>query len=72
MMVESKLGDSIRTRMKVQALQAFEHAIRYARATPAHHPHIDRVQLAVLLGQGAPFAAIGRHTEDRVDDLPVV
>jgi hypothetical protein len=47
-------------------LQLGEYPIQDATLRPAIHPRVDRMPITEPLGQTAPFAALLRHIEDRV------
>jgi hypothetical protein len=53
-------------------LQLLEEPIQHARFSPAIHPQVDRMPVAKPLRQSAPFAAVLRHVEDRVDDHEIL
>ena len=47
-------------------LQLCEYPIQHAALGPAIHARVDRVPVAEALGQAAPFAALLRDLQDRV------
>jgi hypothetical protein len=52
-------------------LERLEHAVQHPGRRPPPQPRIDRVPVAEPRRQRAPFAAVLRHVEHRVDDLEI-
>ena len=54
-----------------QALDLLENTSQNAALGPTIHASVNRVPVAVMARQAAPFAAVFRHVEDRVKHLEV-
>jgi hypothetical protein len=54
-----------------QSLHLLENTVQNAPFGPAIHARVDRVPVAVMRRQGAPFASLLGHVKDRVEHLEI-
>jgi len=61
----------MRTRSSCLCYNSQKHPGQNACLASAHHAYVNRMPPAVTLWQRAPFAAICRHVQNRIEQLQV-